>query len=369
MDALNDYVVGRGKVYFDKFLPGTLTGTGERYLGNTPSFSMATTVTNLDHFSSDFGIKEKDKAINLQVENTVTLSCDNLQFENFGLWYLGDVLTENVAAETALTQTVYATPGSYYQLGATDDRPEGLGFVTSVVATTADGTKASGSYTLTGQPTADTDTVTIGGTAITFKASGATGNQVNIGASKEATAQALRVFINANPSLLVTADAGSDNVVNLKAITPGTAGNSITTTKSSTNITVSGATLSGGAATTTIDAANFDINLETGRVQILEDAADVTLGDMITFTFNTTVISDRIRVVAAGDAIYGALRYVADNATGDNKDQYIPYCKIAPDGALALKGDTWVEMSFTMEALKKTPTTPRVIVTQGASAS
>lgn len=366
MDDLNDYVVGRGKVYFDKFLPGTKTGTGERYLGNTPTFSMASTVTSLDHFSSDYGVKEKDKSINLQVENTVTLSCDNLQFDNFALWYLGDKLTEDVAAATGLMQTVSATPGAFYQLGTTDDRPEGVGFVENVTASTAAGVAATGSATFTAAGTA-ADTITINTHAITLVASGPTGAQILIGGSAAATAGALNTYINANTVSLGVNSTISGAVVTIIANVPGTAGNSIGLTKSSTAITVSGSTLSGGAATTSIDLDNFDINLETGRVQILDDAPDIDVGDLITFTYDTTAISDRVRVVAAGDAIYGALRYVADNATGDNKDQYIPYCKIAPDGALALKGDAWIEMSFTMEALKKSPTTPRVIVTEGSN--
>lgn len=367
-DLINDYAVGRGKLFFDKFINGTKTGTGERYLGNTPTFSLASTVTSLDHFSSDYGVKEKDKSTNLQVENTVTLSTDNLQFENFALWYLGEVLSEDVSAESDLTQEVVVTLGAFYQLGSTDARPEGCGFVENVVATSTVGTPASGLITLTGQPAAD-DTVTINGTLITFKASGAVGSQVNIGVSKEATAANLRTLINATPALLVTADAGSGALVNITAITPGTAGNAIALAKTATNITVSGATLTGGAASSTIALqGNFDVNLETGRVQVLENAADIQAGDLVTFTYDTTVISDRVRVVAAGEAIYGALRYIADNATGDNKDQYIPYCKISPDGALALKGDTWMEMSFTLEALKKTPTTPRVIMTEGKAA-
>lgn len=369
MDTINDYAVGRGKVYFDRFLPGTMTSTGERYFGNTPTFSDGVTVTNLDHFSSDQGIKEKDKSIVLQIENTISMSTDNMQFDNLAVWFSGDNLAEDVAAETGLTQEVSATLGNFYQLGTTDDRPEGCGYVLNVVATTTVGVAATGSYTFTGQPTADTDTVTIAGHAITFKTSGATGAQVNIGGSKEATAAALRTYINTNTVTLgVTANADSGAVVNLVANAPGTAGNSITTVKSSTAITVSGTTLSGGAASTTIDTDNFDINLTTGRVQILPGAADISNGDLVTFTYDTTAISGRVRVVAQGEAIYGALRYIADNATGDNKDQYIPYCKISPDGALPLKGDTWTEMTFTVEALKKSPTTPRIIITEGQNA-
>ena len=51
--ADNNYVLGRGKLYFDRFPDGTKTPTGERYFGNTPSFSMSLDSETLDHYNSD----------------------------------------------------------------------------------------------------------------------------------------------------------------------------------------------------------------------------------------------------------------------------------------------------------------------------
>jgi hypothetical protein len=107
---------------------------------------------------------------------------------------------------------------------------------------------AGGTITFSGQPTA-ADTITINSIPITFVASGATGDQVNIGASATLTAQALQTFINANVSRLAVNSSGLANVLTLIAETSGVAGNSIGLAKSGTNPTLSAATLTGGADT------------------------------------------------------------------------------------------------------------------------
>jgi len=112
--------------------------------------------------------------------------------------------------------------------------------------------KASGGWTFTANPTAN-DTVSLGGSTITFVASGAVGAQVTIGADAVATAASLASYINANStSLGVTAVSGTDILgttrCNIASTAAGTASNSVTIAKSSTALTVSGATLSNGTA-------------------------------------------------------------------------------------------------------------------------
>lgn len=109
---------------------------------------------------------------------------------------------------------------------------------------------AFGSITLTANP-ANNDTVTIAGTTVTFKTSGATGLQVNIGADVTATALALQQLLSASTDVnLVTCTyTALAGVVYILAAASGTGGNSITLAKSGTNITISGATLSGGSGT------------------------------------------------------------------------------------------------------------------------
>ena len=123
----------------------------------------------------------------------------------------------------------------------------------AATSTVATGAYASGTITFSGNPTAN-DTFTIGTTTVTFKASGATGNQINIGASQSATIAATLAFLQASADAqLVQCSYAltSANVITVTFKTFGTAGNSFPLAKVATVLAVSGATLSGGVATAT----------------------------------------------------------------------------------------------------------------------
>jgi len=114
--------------------------------------------------------------------------------------------------------------------------------------------RATGTITLTGLPVAN-ETVTVNGTVVTWKASGATGNQVNIAGSAALTATALYTFLSGSADANISACTYSDSgagVITVTAKVWGTAGNSITLSETSTNLTVSGANLTGGTAGNTV---------------------------------------------------------------------------------------------------------------------
>lgn len=87
--------------------------------------------------------------------------------------------------------------------------------------------------TFTEQPDAG-DTVTINGHVITFRASGAVANEVNIGANFTETAQNLKTLINAAaPTFYAVHASGDGAVLRLTAFAAGTGGNTIATVTSS----------------------------------------------------------------------------------------------------------------------------------------
>lgn len=107
---------------------------------------------------------------------------------------------------------------------------------------------ATGTLTFSAQPAVDT-TVTINGTAFTFKASGATGNQVNIGVSTAATVTALATALNASvvSGVAEATYLGAGSVLNVTHDTEGHGGNAFTLAAAAgSNATASGATLTGG---------------------------------------------------------------------------------------------------------------------------
>jgi hypothetical protein len=123
----------------------------------------------------------------------------------------------------------------------------------TVSAPTA-GVRASGTATLAS--TIANDILTIRGVAFTAKAATPGANEFLVGIDDTATAANLAAAINASVSAeiagIITASSLT-NVVTVRAVAYGTAGNAYTFTETSDTITVSGAgTLAGGVASATV---------------------------------------------------------------------------------------------------------------------
>ncbi len=101
-----------------------------------------------------------------------------------------------------------------------------------------------------------TDVIAINGVDFTCVASGATGNQFNVGMTDTATAANAVIAINASATALASGQAGvvatsSVATITLTAKQPGVSGNAITITTPDVTITPSGARLTGGTDGTT----------------------------------------------------------------------------------------------------------------------
>lgn len=113
-------------------------------------------------------------------------------------------------------------------------------------------TAASGTVTFTGVGAA-LDTILINGVTFTARASGATGNEWNVGGSVTASATNLKNAINGSATALVNQHVVATSalgVVTITALNKGAGGNAITLaegTDSTTAMAESGARLTGGA--------------------------------------------------------------------------------------------------------------------------
>lgn len=119
------------------------------------------------------------------------------------------------------------------------------------------GIQSTGTITFTGTGT-NADTVTVNGVLITLVTGTPSGSQVKIGASAAATALALQIFLagSTNSSLTVATYAINGAEIVITYNTPGPTGDTFSLVKSSTAISLSGATLTGGAfASADIDLA------------------------------------------------------------------------------------------------------------------
>lgn len=123
------------------------------------------------------------------------------------------------------------------------------------ITVTVPARKASGYILFSDQPDADS-TITLNGVVFTFKASGAAGNQSNIGANLNATLDALVTVLNASSEADVEVATYSSVPATATALyvsfdTAGAAGNDFTLAASAaSNGVVSGPTLTHGAGVT-----------------------------------------------------------------------------------------------------------------------
>lgn len=137
-----------------------------------------------------------------------------------------------------------------------------------LLGNSASGLAASGWVRFTGQPAADS-TLVINGATLTFKATGATGDQANIGITLADTVANAVVAMNASATAGFAALTfaseppalglinGGDTIL-IQANTVGTAGNALAITSGPTGMTKSAATLLGGtAAATAITSAKW----------------------------------------------------------------------------------------------------------------
>ena len=101
-----DYVLGKGKMYFDG-----------RYLGNCPAFNVSVDSETLEHSSSTSGISEVDASVTISIARTATIECDNISKDNLALFISGALSTfaQTGAAVTAEAHTVVTD--RYYQMG------------------------------------------------------------------------------------------------------------------------------------------------------------------------------------------------------------------------------------------------------------
>ena len=142
------YTLGRGEVFFNKFKPGTNIGDGERYLGNTPEYSLTNDVETLDHFNSDRGLREKDESVLLEISSSGSMTCDNISGDNVALFFLGNLLTKSSTSVTAQKEVFTSWKrGHIMQLGTTDTTPTGVRKVSNVKVGKA---ASSASLNLTG---------------------------------------------------------------------------------------------------------------------------------------------------------------------------------------------------------------------------
>lgn len=129
------------------------------------------------------------------------------------------------------------------------------------IAFSVQGNQVQASATLTGTSVIATDAVVINGVTFTCVASGATGNQFNVGASDALTMAALAAAINASVTAKIAGYVTATSLLTVTTVTAvayGLSGNMFTITSNDGTIVASGSGfLTGGAADATAQTITF----------------------------------------------------------------------------------------------------------------
>lgn len=248
----DNLTLGAGKIYFDAFLPGTETPTGERYIGNTPGFTMSVSQEKMEHFGSDSAVKEKDASKVISTTRSANIRTDEIDADNLALVFLGTKATVTTTLTTVADENVLSvSPGRYYQLGVSTTNPSGVRGLT------------------------DTST-------------------------------------------------GVHIVVTDDQVTPAT-----------------------------FDVTDdYTVDMALGRIYIVPGGA-ITDGTNLKVDYKIAAGS-REQIISGNDAVEGALRYIADNPSGTNRDLYAAKVSMTPNGDIDFKSANWMEIGLSVEVLKKT---------------
>ena len=242
----NEYQIPRGRVFFDRF--DTLGNkTGERYLGNCPSFTIEITSEKAEHYSSEAGLRQKDQSVVVQVDRMATLRVDNMSMANVGLFLSGAAAAADQSADSEATEELTVEQGLYYQLGITESSPVGARNISDLVVTSTD-------------------------------------------------------------SSPVTYTEGDD----------------------------------------------YEVDEALGRIQILADGLiAASAAETIACTYAVAAAGwDQVATGTVSE-VQGAIRFISDNATGDERDAYMPLVTLTPTGQMALVSDgtDFNAMEFSLDIL------------------
>ena len=135
-------VLGSGKIFFEIEDATTqlLTG-GERYLAETPGFSISISPTVLENWSSDGPVAEKNAQVTTQVARGGSLTLRDIIEDNLALFLSGSTSTITQTSGAVVDEAYTAVKADYwYQLGASLANPTGVRGISSVVITGTGGT-------------------------------------------------------------------------------------------------------------------------------------------------------------------------------------------------------------------------------------
>ncbi len=318
---VENYVLGRGSLFWDPWDPINKVYAGERHLGNAPEVSVNMNVTFLDHFSSMSGFKAKDKTTISEIAPMISFTLDELDSDNWKLLVFGDSNVVNQSAADNLSLVIAAPlKNRTYNLNARNLQAKRLEH-----------------GTITGAGFTKGETVT-GGT------SAATG--VVLSTSNTLTDK--HVILGT-----VTGTFQSGEV-----ITGGTSSSTATTT--SAVVIVPGIVTVKTTVGSTYYVQNQDFTVDTNSGTLLITAAS-TISGSITVQYGCAAVTYTRITSLTNIGQEGKVRFVSDNPEGGQYELTAWRVRVKPSGDTALIGDDWAQMQFEGDILRDSqyhPTSP-----------
>ena len=104
-----NYTIGKGAVYIKTSTDGT-----RRHIGNCPEFEFTPEIEKLEHFSSQAGVRERDRTVVLEKKGSLRIVFEEMTAENLRIALLG-ALTDgssgdqeiDIFSESSITAEVW----------------------------------------------------------------------------------------------------------------------------------------------------------------------------------------------------------------------------------------------------------------------
>lgn len=107
-------------------------------------------------------------------------------------------------------------------------------------------------------------------------------------------------------------------------------------------------------ATVVSSIGNYEFDSALGRLFVHRDANDIPDGTTLTLEYEWRG-AERELATSKASEIYGALRFIATNIAGPQRNYYFPMVRMTPRGQIDLKGDEWQQMPFDVSVMRLTP--------------
>lgn len=125
---------------------------------------------------------------------------------------------------------------------------------------------------------------------------------------------------------------------------------------------VTAVTIKVGAATKVLDT-DYTLDATLARIYIIPGGG-IADNDVVLESYTPTLGTRDQILSASSAAVAGALRFVADNPKGTNRDIFLPSVNLKPSGTAKLKGEQaeYMQLGFEVEILKKDVNTAAVYI-------